>query len=122
MPIECYTDASYSKEKSFSVVAYKIHDEPIQTIIYENVKNTEAELNGILHCIDYCLEHYPNQEITIYTDCQSAFKQDYSGKPVVLNLVKVKGHQPRNTMNEKDLIFKSVDKMARKAMRVIRTL
>ena len=117
MTIECFTDASYSKEKSASVVAYKIHDEPIQTIIYENVKNTEAELNGILLCIDYCIEHYPHEDITIYTDCQNAFKQDYSDKPINLNLIKVKGHQPKKEMDSKDLIFKSVDKIARKMLR-----
>jgi len=117
MTIECYTDASYSKEKSVSVVAYKINDEPIQTIIYENVKNTEAELNGILFCIDYCIENYPSEYIIIYTDCQNAFKQNYSDKSINLTLVKIKGHQPKREMNSNDLIFKMVDKMARKMLR-----
>lgn len=117
MVIKCFTDASYSKEKLVSVVAYKINNEQIKTIIYENIKNTEAELNGILFCIDYCIENYPFENIIIYTDCQNAFKQNYGDKLINLTLVKVKGHKPKREMNDDDLIFKMVDKTARKVLR-----
>jgi ribonuclease HI len=117
MPIKCYVDASYSKEKSTSVIAYIIGDEPIKTIIYKDIKNTQAELNGVLFCIDYCIENYSNEEIIIYTDCQNAFKQDYSNKSINLKLIKIKGHKPSREANEDDKIFKMVDKYARKILR-----
>ena len=119
--IDCYTDASYSKEKFVSVIAYKIHTNPINTIIFEGVKNTQAEINGIEFCIGYCEGNFPNVTIiNIYTDCQGAFDIEFkfkSNKFVKINLIKVKGHQKMAHMNSNDLIFKSVDKMARKTLR-----
>jgi hypothetical protein len=122
--IDCYTDASYSKEKSTSVIAYKILNEPIKTIILKDIKNTQAELFGIEFCIGYSIENYSNiKKINIYTDCQNAWKQDYikyknkNQIQIEINLIKIKGHQKMEFMNGNDRIFKQVDKMARKTLR-----
>jgi hypothetical protein len=119
--INCYTDASYSQEKSTSIVAYKISNESIKTIKFNDIKNTQAELLGIEFCIGYTIQNYPNVKIiNIYTDCQNAWKQDYSNSNknnVQINLIKIKGHQKMEFMNGCDLIFKKVDKMARKTLR-----
>lgn len=120
--INCYTDASYSNEKNIAVVAYKIDDLPIQTLIFEGYKNTQAELAGITHCINFCLKNYIDiKEINIHTDCQNAWKQDYTqltANKFTINLIKIKGHQKISNMKTpEDLIFKSVDKMARRVLR-----
>lgn len=118
--INCYTDASHSNIHSIAIIGYKIHDENIQSIILENVKNTQAELYGIKFCIEYSIQNYPNIKIiNIYTDCQGAFTQDYSEYNITINLIKVKGHQQMIHMNSNDLVFKSVDKFARKQLRNI---
>ena len=137
MEINCYTDASYSKEKAISVVACIINGEPIQTLFYPNIKNTQAEILGIQYCINYCLNNYTKQHINkqilfnelltinIYTDCQNAWKHNFvsinaninTNTNVKVNLFKVKGHQKKSNMNEHDLIFKQVDKHARKILR-----
>lgn len=115
MEINCYTDASYSKEKSLSVVAYKIGDNDINVLYFQDVKNTQSEIMGIQHCIRVCNEEYPDAEIiNIYTDCQNAWKHEWQPN---VNLIKVKGHQPKRDMSPTDLIFKQVDKMAIKMMR-----
>jgi hypothetical protein len=124
--INCYTDASYSLEKAMSVVAYKIGEKSIEKIFLPNLKNTQAEIFGIEHCITQSLLEYDltkNNELilNIYTDCQNAWKQDFCHlikiKNVHLNLIKVKGHQKKINMNSHDLIFKEVDKYARKTLR-----
>ena len=164
MEINCYTDASYSKEKAISVVACIINGEPIQTLFYPNIKNTQAEILGIEYCINYCLNNYLNYytkqhidkqhidkqhidkqhidkqhidkqhidkqilfnellTINIYTDCQNAWKHNFvstnanANTNIKVNLIKVKGHQQKSNMNEHDLIFKQVDKHARKILR-----
>ncbi len=126
--INCYTDASYSKEKAMSVVAYKIGENSIKKIFLPNLKNTQAEIFGIEHCIEQCLSEYKlinsdNLILNIYTDCQNAWKHNFSylikTKNVQLNLIKVKGHQKKIHMNSHDLIFKQVDKYARKTLRNI---
>lgn len=122
--INCYTDASYSQQKSISVVAYKIHNEPINTIQFKDVKNTQSELLGIEFCINYTIQNYTNvKTINIYTDCQNAWKQNYlnytnkNQNKIQINLIKIKGHQQMEFMDGDDLIFKQVDKMARKTLR-----
>lgn len=122
--IHCYTDASYSQQKSTSIVAYKIGTNPIKTIQLNDIKNTQAELLGIEFCISYTIQNYPNvKSINIYTDCQNAWKQDYlnytnqNQNQIQINLIKIKGHQKMEFMNGYDLIFKQVDKMARKTLR-----
>lgn len=122
--INCYTDASYSKEKSKSVIAYKISDQQIKTIILDDTKNTQTELYGIEFCIKYTIQNYPAVKIiNIHTDCQNAWKQNYTiyknsdNLPIEINLIKIKGHKKMVLMDNKDLIFKQVDKMARKTLR-----
>jgi hypothetical protein len=122
--IDCYTDASYSQQKSTSIIAYKIQNNPIKTIEFKDIKNTQAELLGIEFCIGYTIQNYPNVKIiNIYTDCQNAWKQNYSNyknhkqNQIQINLIKIKGHQQMELMNGHDLIFKQVDKMARKTLR-----
>lgn len=122
--IHCYTDASYSQQKSTSIIAYKIGNELIKTIEFKDIKNTQAELLGIEFCIGYTIQHYRSiKTINIYTDCQNAWKQDYfnyknqNQNQIKINLIKIKGHQQMEFMDEHDLIFKQVDKMARKTLR-----
>ena len=120
--INCYTDASYSNKKNIAVVAYKINDLPIQILTFAGYKNTQAELAGIVHCINFCSVNYVDiKQINIYTDCQNAWKQDYTELTMnkfTINLIKIKGHQKiANMKTPEDLIFKSVDKMARKVLR-----
>ena len=63
--------------------------------------------------------------INIYTDCQNAWKHNFvsinpntnANTNIKVNLIKVKGHQQKSNMNEHDLIFKQVDKHARKILR-----
>jgi hypothetical protein len=128
--INCYTDASYSKEKATSVIAYKIGTNSIDKIILSNVKNTQAEIFGIEHCIEQCLLEYDSTKtneliLNIYTDCQNAWKHDFNRliktKNVQLTLIKVKGHQKKINMNSHDLIFKEVDKYARKTLRNLKS-
>jgi len=122
--INCWSDASYSQHKSVSIVAYKINFDSIKTIKFDNIKNTQAEIFGIEFCINLIIKNYPQvQIINIYTDCQYAFKQNYSiyknqlNVQIQINLIKVKGHQKMKNMNWSDLIFKKVDKFARKTLR-----
>ena len=118
--VNCYTDASYSQEKFKSVVAYKINNDDIKYIIYNEIKNTQAEILGIYFCIEYSINNYIYVDtINIYTDCQNAFKQDFSKYNININLIKIKGHQKMINMNSHDLIFKSVDKFARKTLRLL---
>ena len=62
-------------------------------------------------------KNYPLVEkINIYTDCQNTWK--YKDKYMEnVNLIKIKGHQQMNKMNEQELIFKQVDKEVRKKLR-----
>jgi ribonuclease HI len=117
--IECYTDASYSKEKSTSVVAFKIGNAPICTKILKNVKNTEAEIEGIRECLRLCeLIYGVDKMVNIYTDCSKAFQTTFNTNMNFI-IIKVKGHQRKSEMNENDLIFKEVDKFARKTLRCL---
>jgi hypothetical protein len=94
----------------------------------------KAEILGIEHCVKYVIGHYAKNDIfihsnntliiNIYTDCQSAWKYDFNSivtnltkNKIQLNLIKIKEHQKKCDMNEHDLIFKKVDKHARKILR-----
>jgi hypothetical protein len=124
MEINCWTDASYSQYKLTSIVAFKINDEDIKTVQLEGIKNTQAEILGIEYCIINTIQQYFYVTIiNIYTDCQHALKQDYStynnqnNEKIIINLIKVKGHQKIVNMQWYDLIFKQVDQKARKTLR-----
>lgn len=118
MQIDCYTDASYIKVISKSVVAYKIGLEPINVIVL-NCNNTEAEIHGVQHCVNLCISLYNNiQIINIHTDCQKALKYNFDvPNNMTLNILKLKGHKKKDLRDENDVIFHTVDRKARKYLR-----
>jgi len=117
--INCYTDASYSKEVGGSVIAYKINDMPIRTKYLNSVKNTEAEIKGVDRCIDIASKMYLNSEIHIYTDCQKVLELESEGKyPENVLVHKMKGHMKGELRDKNQQIFSCVDKRARKMLRI----
>lgn len=117
--IDCYTDASYSKEVGGSVIAYKINDMDIRTKYLNGIKNTEAEIKGVDRCIKIASEMYLNSEIHIYTDCQKVLELESEGKyPDNVIVHKMKGHMKGELRDNNQQIFSQVDKRARKLLRV----
>ena len=113
--IKCFTDASYSQQKSISIIGYKIGDRDVTLEELINVKNTQAELYAIDKCIKVCNEIHPTDEIIIYTDCQRAFKDPVY--PLNITLKKIQGHKKGSLKDEDDKIFSVVDKAVRKKLR-----
>ena len=114
--IDCYTDASYSKEVGGSIIGYKIGDEPIVTEFLDNIKNTQAELIAVERCIATCKEKYPTYQIHIYTDCQKAIQnQNNNTNDVIYH--KMIGHIKKSLRDDKQTIFSLVDKITRKELR-----
>ena len=76
LSIDCYCDASYSKEVGGSVIAYKIGNLPIRLSYLDKVKNTEAEIQAVDKCIEIVSELYGNENFIIYihTDCQKVIE------------------------------------------------
>lgn len=112
--IECYTDASYSKQANGSFIGFKIGDESIVTVFLPEIKNTQAELAAIDRCISECESRYPGYQIHIYTDCQKAVNNDY-GDNIILH--KMIGHVKKGMCDDKQQIFATVDKATRKELR-----
>lgn len=112
--IKCFTDASYSQHKNLAVVGYKIGEDKIVLKKLPYTKNTLAELIAINLCISACNIKYPGSNIIIFTDCQRALKNNY---PKNVEIKKIKGHKKGSLKDENDLIFSTVDKKVRKAMR-----
>lgn len=116
--IKCFTDASYSQQKSLSIVGYKIGNLDVILEELPNIKNTQAELYAVEKCIDVCNKLYPNKNIIIYTDCQRALKNQYQKN---VTLEKIEGHKKTLLKNENDKIFSGVDKAVRKKLRNVQT-
>lgn len=118
--IKCFTDASYSQQKSLSVVGYKISNLPIKLEILQDIKNTQAELHAVNKCIDESKIMFPNRNIIIYTDCQRAIKsfseEEY---PSFVTIEKIKGHIKTELRNDNDKVFNMVDKAVRRKLRSI---
>lgn len=110
--VTCFTDASYSKEKGASVIAYKICNDIINIKIIYNMKNSEAEKYGVEFVYNLANNKYPNCLIKIYTDCKNI---KYSQNN--LEVCWIKGHTKSNERNNNDLIFRQVDQKARKVLR-----
>lgn len=117
--IDCYTDASYSKEVGGSIIAYKINNMPIRSKYLNGVKNTEAEIKGVDRCIEIASDMYLNSEIHIYTDCQKVLELKAEGKyPDNVIVHKMKGHMKGALRDNNQHIFSQVDKRARKLLRI----
>jgi len=114
--VDCYTDASYSKEIKGSIIGYKIGDDPIVTEFLDQVKNTQAEIMAIEKCITLCKKKYPDHKIHIYTDCQKAIKSNYGSNVEIHKMI---GHIKKSLQDDKQKIFSSVDKITRKELRKI---
>lgn len=118
--IDCYTDASYSKEVDGSVISYKIGNMPIQSAYLANVKNTQAEIYAVDKCIKIVTELHADENIHIHihTDCQKVIELASNGKyPSFISTYKMKGHLKGALRNDKQRIFSKVDKQARKDLR-----
>lgn len=112
--IDCYTDASYAKDVGGSVIGYKIGNNPIQLLFLEGIKNTEAEVMAARRCVEETELLYPNRRINLHTDCQEVMSQEFAYH---VRLFKMKGHMKKKLMNNKQLVFREVDKAARKTLR-----
>lgn len=114
--INCYCDASTDPLTKLSIGAFKIGNKKIRCHLMKNTSNTDAEIRCIMNCINYCQNEFDMDIyfINIHTDCQKAVNTIFKDH---FNIIKVKGHQPKRDMNEHDLIFKTVDKYARKILR-----
>lgn len=112
--IECFTDASYSKEVGGSVIGYKIGDSPIVTDFCENIKNTQAEVLAVRKCIEKCKEDHPDHQIHVYTDCQKVMMMDFEQDIIFHKMI---GHMKNSEKDDKQLIFTQVDRMTRKVLR-----
>lgn len=112
--IDCYTDASYSKEVGGSIIGYKIGDEQIVTEFLDKIKNTQAELIAVDRCIATCKEKYPNYQIHIYTDCQKAIQNQNTNDVIYHKMI---GHIKKSLRDDKQTIFSCVDKLTRKELR-----
>jgi hypothetical protein len=114
--IDCYTDASYSKEINGSFIGYKIGDMPVRTQFLKNIKNTQAEIQAVEICIDIASKIYPSIELHIHTDCQKVVdSNDIYPKHITMH--KMVGHMKRADRNDKQQIFSHVDITVRKALR-----
>jgi hypothetical protein len=112
--INCYTDASYSKDVGGSFIGYKIGDEPMIIKFLDGIKNTAAEVTAAEICILTAVSHYPDQIINLYTDCQKVVDTDYHLNNVKIH--KMIGHM-KGTDDIHQTNFKVVDKATRKALR-----
>lgn len=119
--IECYTDVSYAKDVGGSVIAYKISNQPIHLEFLEGVKNTQGEIKAIELCIKKIIDNYnlppKSYIIHIFTDCQKAIDSVY---PEYVKTHKMEGHIKKSMRNNRQQIFATVDKAARKELRRIR--
>jgi hypothetical protein len=111
--IDCFTDASYSKEVGGSIIGYKIGNDAIVTEFLFGIKNTEAEIKAIEKCLLKCEESYSDYVIHIYTDCQKALNMQFDN--VIFH--KMKGHMKKCDKDDKQLIFTQVDKITRYELR-----
>lgn len=103
----CFTDASYDPQMKcfscycFSCYPYGIENEFEQTIqIIVNIKSTL---------------HYNN--VTICTDCESGINEFQNDR---ISMIHIKGHTKKLNRDDIGLIFRDVDKLARKKLRQIR--
>lgn len=115
-PIKCFTDASYSKEKSLCIIGYIIDNSDVKITQLPNIKNTQGELIAIDKCIQECSVLFPNRSVLIYTDCSRALKNNYGDH---ISIVKIKGHVKKDLRTKNDNIFRIVDKTVRKELRSI---
>ena len=116
LTIDCYTDASYSKEANGSFIGYIIGDEPMVTEFCLEIKNTQGELMAIEKCLSVCNTKYPDHQIHIHTDCQKAIDQYQENGSIVFH--KMQGHMKKSLMNDKQKIFSLVDRRTRKELRI----
>lgn len=121
--LEFYVDASYSPTTKIGISALitvvdNVESEPLITE-YHNVKNSQLEKEGIEECIKIAnsyLEKNPDlKSIKVYSDCKSAVEK-YNSE--LIEVVWIKGHKPTSKCIEREeIIFKKVDKIARKILR-----
>ncbi len=115
LTIDCFTDASYSKEANGSYIGYMIGNNEIVTEFCPEIKNTQGEILAIEKCISVCNENYKDHQIHIYTDCQKAINLYENNDSMVFH--KMQGHIKKSLMNDEQLKFSKVDKMTRKELR-----
>lgn len=111
--IDCYSDASYMKEISLSIIGYKIGDNDIIIEELRDIKNTQAELIAVERIIEFRDQCMTGQHINIHTDCQRAVQNDYLNATII----KIKGHKKKILRDNKDEIFRTVDKAVRQRLR-----
>ena len=119
MIIDCYTDASYSKNIDGSIIGYKIGANNIVLDYLPQMKNTQAEVLAVKFCVDEVERMYPNKRITlfIHTDCQKVMTLNMNTDNIDIQYVKMIGHMKKSLMNAKQKIFSSVDKAVREELR-----
>lgn len=127
--LTCFTDASYCQQTNIGVIVCRIYETSITpynyellefekiTLVKNGIKNSELEKIGIDTCIDIFHQKHKDKCI-IYTDCQSAVLNHT--KDDNIELIFVKGHSRKYELNYIGLIFRSVDKEARKHLRMLR--
>jgi len=114
LTIDCYTDASYSKQANGSVIGYKVGDQPIVMDFLPLVKNTQAEVMAVNLCVAECETIHPESQIHVHTDCQKAIRSQY---PENMRMHKMIGHIKKDLRDEKQIIFAMVDRAVRKELR-----
>lgn len=138
MKMRCYTDASYCPKTKFAVCGYYIPALSKSNVTFtylENVKNTEAEVRGLIELLDVL--DGTGMNCDVFTDCESAiakiqsrsdetssFKRIYDildNNPFI-TIKYIQGHKPKNQKTEIDLEFAVVDKAVRKELRKQRKL
>lgn len=115
--INCYCDASYSKQAQGSVIGYKIGDHEIETQFLAEIKNTEAEIVAAKICIEKANAMYPNKIVCIYTDCQKVMKLYANCDGIIMH--KMIGHMKTALKDKNQKIFTTVDRATRKELRRI---
>lgn len=111
--IDCYTDASYSKDVRGSYIGYIIDNNEVKLQFLEGVKNSEAEEIAAALCIEIAKSRYPDYIINLYTDCQKVVNNTNINNVKVHKMI---GHMKGNN-DIHQTRFKVVDKATRKALR-----
>lgn len=120
--LKYYTDASYSPQTGFGVIAIRkvVNSNMItdSTTTYHGIKNSELEKIGIEICIRDAQEqcNTTGSMIHVFTDCESSIS-NYESE-INLKVHWIQGHlAKKNRISEDDRHFREVDLKARKELR-----
>ena len=139
---KCYCDASFNPVSRIAVIGWRINNNKIQTMIIKNTNNTRAEIIGLIRLIS---ELEKDKQYMIYTDCMGIINRIASKDVLIhkqyktangrilanadlydqlfgmltdnIQIQHIKGHLPKDLMNEDNMRFSELDKYVRHKLR-----